>query len=218
MTAVIATTSERYAQFVGNLIRQRRPLVKIEHLSGQEGFAKALSEIKPAMLLVESGFFEAATVYEIRRLASRRHRMKIGVVNFGELSEKEKENLYCAGALAVIDFREGEKKVLESLDGFLFEAAHHYENGGNITGGAEITNREMEILLLSCEGKNNEDIGGLLGISAGVVKNYKSSIYEKCGVENCVQLIRFAVTMGWYVIRPFGNSRVRGGFRNAAAV
>lgn len=47
-----------------------------------------------------------------------------------------------------------------------------------------LTNREREIHHWLVEGKSNEEIATILGISAHTVKNHLSHIFEKLGVEN----------------------------------
>lgn len=49
---------------------------------------------------------------------------------------------------------------------------------------ARLTRREREIHHWLVEGKTNEDIAIILGISAHTVKNHLSHIFEKLGVEN----------------------------------
>jgi len=52
-----------------------------------------------------------------------------------------------------------------------------------------LTKRELEILALMLEGRNNKEINTLLFISYHTVKNHVTSIYRKLGVRNRYQLI-----------------------------
>lgn len=45
-----------------------------------------------------------------------------------------------------------------------------------------LTKRETEVALLLLDGKNREDIAGLLNISMGTVNTHCSNLYRKAGV------------------------------------
>lgn len=48
----------------------------------------------------------------------------------------------------------------------------------------KFTNREMSIIALMVEGRNNREIAQLLFMSEGTVKNYISTIYDKIGTND----------------------------------
>jgi DNA-binding CsgD family transcriptional regulator len=55
-----------------------------------------------------------------------------------------------------------------------------------------LTAREREVHYWMCQGKSNEEIGILLGISSHTVKNHLSPIFAKLGVENRYAAIALA--------------------------
>jgi len=57
-----------------------------------------------------------------------------------------------------------------------------------------LTARENEILQLIIEGKSNTEIAGRLYLAEGTVKNYVSTILEKCQVKNRTELAIKSVT------------------------
>lgn len=57
-----------------------------------------------------------------------------------------------------------------------------------------LTNREKQILRLCCKGLQDKEIARLLYISERTVNTHKSNIFRKCGVNNTVELVRFAFT------------------------
>lgn len=59
-----------------------------------------------------------------------------------------------------------------------------------------LTNREKQILRLCCKGLQDKEIARLLYISERTVNTHKSNIFRKCGVNNTVELVRFAFTNG----------------------
>jgi two-component system, NarL family, response regulator LiaR len=62
--------------------------------------------------------------------------------------------------------------------------------------GTDLTNREVEILRLVAEGKENSQIAGELYISPKTVKNHVASILGKLAIENRVQAAVFAIRTG----------------------
>jgi DNA-binding NarL/FixJ family response regulator len=61
---------------------------------------------------------------------------------------------------------------------------------------ADLTTREVEILRLVAEGKENSQIAGELYISPKTVKNHVSNILDKLAIENRIQAAVFAVRTG----------------------
>jgi DNA-binding NarL/FixJ family response regulator len=61
---------------------------------------------------------------------------------------------------------------------------------------SDLTTREVEILRLVAEGKENSQIAGELYISPKTVKNHVASILGKLAIENRVQAAVFAIRTG----------------------
>ena len=56
--------------------------------------------------------------------------------------------------------------------------------------------REIEVLTLIAEGKSNQEIGQQLHISLSTVKGHSSQIYAKLNVNNRVQAVKKARSLG----------------------
>jgi DNA-binding NarL/FixJ family response regulator len=61
---------------------------------------------------------------------------------------------------------------------------------------ADLTTREVEVLRLVAEGKENSQIANELFISPKTVKNHVASILDKLAIENRIQAAVFAVRIG----------------------
>ncbi len=59
-----------------------------------------------------------------------------------------------------------------------------------------LTCRELEVLELTQQGMQNQEIADSLGISAGTARNYLSSIYRKLNVGSRVEAIKKSVELG----------------------
>ncbi len=58
--------------------------------------------------------------------------------------------------------------------------------------GSSFTDREKEVLELTCKGYNNEQIAELIHISPKTVEKYKSSLFQKTNTFNTVNLIIYS--------------------------
>jgi DNA-binding NarL/FixJ family response regulator len=52
----------------------------------------------------------------------------------------------------------------------------------------KITPREQEILILLLEGRKNQQIASVLGVSGHTVKNHVYNLYQKLGTDNRLEL------------------------------
>ena len=64
-------------------------------------------------------------------------------------------------------------------------------NGGNKTEA--LTERELEIVRLLCEGNNNQQVAGLLGISPRTVEVHRATVMRKLELNTFAELVRYAV-------------------------
>jgi len=62
--------------------------------------------------------------------------------------------------------------------------------------GPGLTRRELEILQLVAEGLSNKEIGGILSITEGTVKNHVHNALEKLQLENRIQAAAYVVREG----------------------
>ncbi|MDE0100450.1 MAG: response regulator transcription factor [Truepera sp.] len=60
-----------------------------------------------------------------------------------------------------------------------------------------LTERERQVLRLAGEGRSSSEIGELLTLSAGTVRNYLSEAISKLGVDNRIEAARLAREKGW---------------------
>jgi DNA-binding NarL/FixJ family response regulator len=60
----------------------------------------------------------------------------------------------------------------------------------------ELSNRELQILTLICNGKKNADIAKQLFLSLRTIENYRFALYEKFGVNNTAGLVKAALQLG----------------------
>ena len=56
-----------------------------------------------------------------------------------------------------------------------------------------LSNRELEVLLLVSQGKSNREIAEVLGLSDKTVRNHVSNLLDKLGLSNRIELATYAV-------------------------
>lgn len=63
--------------------------------------------------------------------------------------------------------------------------------------GADLSEREAEVIRLIAQGFTNKEVGAQLGVSAKTIETYKTRSMEKLGLRGRVELVQAAVERGW---------------------
>ena len=71
----------------------------------------------------------------------------------------------------------------EAVDAVLAAAGHHVQQRPRELP-AQLTERELEVLLVLVRGRSNQEIADDLGISAKTVGHHVQHVYEKAGVRS----------------------------------
>ncbi len=83
---------------------------------------------------------------------------------------------------------------------FLEEIINTPEITCTILEGDSLSKREMEIVVLICEGKSNGEISLILSLSQRTVENHRMRISKKTGCKTTAELVVFAIRNGVYEI------------------
>ncbi|MBB1093214.1 response regulator [Rhodopseudomonas pseudopalustris] len=76
-------------------------------------------------------------------------------------------------------------------------AAPHASDSEEHSAVSELSTREIEVLRLAAVGHSNKTIAAKLQIGAKSVETYKARGMAKLGFHNRVEVVRFALSMGW---------------------
>lgn len=68
--------------------------------------------------------------------------------------------------------------------------------GGNASPFDDLSNREMEVMMLLAQGKKPKEIGAKLFLSPKTIATYKYKIMEKLQVQNLIELAHLAIRHG----------------------
>ena len=76
-----------------------------------------------------------------------------------------------------------------------------FRYSGKNVGDEELTSREVEILVMICEGSTSQEISEKLHISLKTVESHRSNLFLKTGVRNVAELIVWAVRNQYFSIK-----------------
>jgi len=76
-------------------------------------------------------------------------------------------------------------------------AQPHVHSNEEASAVADLSTREIEVLRLAAVGHSNKSIAAKLQIGAKSVETYKARGMAKLGFHNRVEVVRFALSMGW---------------------
>jgi two-component system invasion response regulator UvrY len=80
--------------------------------------------------------------------------------------------------------------------GVAHKLALSFVNNGKKSVIEELTQRETQVMLLIVKGESNKEISAKLCLSPKTTSTYRYRLFEKLGVENDVELTRFAIRHG----------------------
>ena len=90
----------------------------------------------------------------------------------------------------------GEAFLCPSAAKYLLDDLKMHNNVSRKDFDEELTNRELELLVLIAEGKTNKEISDLLNISLNTVQVHRLNLMKKLDIHDSTQLVRFAVRKG----------------------
>jgi DNA-binding NarL/FixJ family response regulator len=75
-------------------------------------------------------------------------------------------------------------------------ALNKYVRGSSENPGAQLTNREREVLVQIAEGLSNKEIANKLGVGVRTVETHRERIMRKLNIHSVAGLTKFAISQG----------------------
>lgn len=101
------------------------------------------------------------------------------------------------------ELKMGIQQVLKGKKYFQAEALQGFVGGFQLSKSslemnqlADLSEREVEILIQIAKGLTSTEIGGLLHISSRTVETHRKNIHQKLNIKNVAGLVRFAIKAG----------------------
>lgn len=186
---------------------QELPYVTVvgEAANGQE-FLDTFQGLKPDLVFMDIKMPLKDGIQSTREALSINPSLKIVTLSmFGE--EEYLQNMLDAGARgfllkniqkydiekAIQVVSEGKNYFSDELLGILTNRFVNPHNAKEKPVSENISDREIEVLRLICEGLTNQEIGQSLKISQRTVDGHRANLLDKIGAKNTVGLVTFAI-------------------------
>jgi DNA-binding NarL/FixJ family response regulator len=165
-----------------------------------------IGEMKPALILVGSGFYKCSTPYMMGRLLKKYPRLNIAAVS-----------VFCKipADLAMWFIINGVKSYVNLFEGFeeFYRGLDRVRRGGEYISpkvmkriemrkemperAGSLTARHVEVMRLLSNGFTGVEIADTLNISKRTLDKHKSDLYTRLNVRNENELIRAAQYLGY---------------------
>ncbi len=185
--------------------------VSAEAGSGAEAL-KQVRAVSPDLAVVDISLPDKSGIQLIRELKAAAPKLRVIVVSMHSKVDYIVESFH-AGATGYLTKESASEKLLEGLSSVA--RGEFYLDPGisqevtkrlldfpqkNEAGGAaaydSLTQREREVMRLVVEGMYTKEIADALSISAKTVEHHRASIMKKLGLQNSVELVRYAMKLG----------------------
>ena len=169
----------------------------------KDALAFQLNELKPKYVFIDSEFYSIATPYMIGKLIKKFPKLKINIVNFGSFPDSIAVEFICNGANSYINFNDGIEEFKNGLR-IINTGEEYYSqkikqeidlSSDNITLNDDVTKRENQVLLLTCNGFTSVQIAANLPIEKRTVDKHIDNMYKKLKVHKKVDLLRKALIL-----------------------
>ena len=184
--------------------------------SAQEGLRQAL-RLRPELAVMDISLPDKSGIQLVRELAAALPDMRIIMVSMhtkvdyiveafqagatGYVTKDSASENLMTGLVAVA---KGEFYLDPSISREVAKRLLEFPGGGGqgpLAGGGSaaydsLTPREREVMRLVCEGMYTKEIADMLSISIKTVEHHRASVLRKIGLQNTVELVRYAVKIG----------------------
>jgi DNA-binding NarL/FixJ family response regulator len=202
----------REKQLYPCLIKQTKELgITNFEITGEErdSLNSLINDMKPRLVMVESGFYECSTPYMMGQLLKTFPKLNIVAVSaFSKIPDDLAMWFIINGVKSYVNFFEGPDeffrglyKVRDGLEYISPRVTERIEMRRELADPAgNVTPRHMEIIRLLCNGFTGREICKVLAIADQTLYDHKKKIYTFLNVRNENELIRVALFHGW--IKP----------------
>jgi two-component system, NarL family, nitrate/nitrite response regulator NarL len=178
-----------------------RPDVTVVGKVAQLDDVIALCELRrPDVVIVDAGLRLGEVAAQLNTLTRRFPELNV-IVTYREASEPELADACRAGVASLVPESHGLAAVLALL------RRRRGRHAKDSRGG--LTDRELEIVVLTSSGQSVTEIAGLLGISPLTVENLKRRVYAKLDVNSSLHAAARAASLGMLERRPAPAARGR---------
>ena len=178
--------------------------IELEAASVAEFFSK-IDRVQVDLVILDIMLPDGSGVEAARRLRAEHPHIKILVFSV-DSSQDTIRQLLELGVEGILSKRSNEQTILYAVQAVLRGEPFYLEDADKLEreiliaksekAKVMLTDREKAVLLAFCKGKTSYEVADLLCISQRTVENHKQHIFRKCGINNTVEMILFAIEAG----------------------
>jgi len=171
---------------------------------GNDGLHFLIAELQPKILLIGGSYYKCCTPFRMRALHKRFPKLNIAAISLDEYPLDLAMYFVVNGARSYANYIEGREEFYKGLKEIkngkeyvspeVMERIKMRELYPKPTGG--LTDRQIEVLRLVCNGFTGEEIAATLQLSIRRVNNIKTEMYTALNVRNENEAIRAALCQG----------------------
>jgi DNA-binding NarL/FixJ family response regulator len=169
----------------------------------KDGLNMLINDMKPRLVLIGAGFYQCATPYMMSLLLRQFPKLNIAALSLSDQPADYGMRFITSGVNSCLRLYDGIDQFYNGLDlirsGKNFVSAsirERIEIRREIPMPAkELTEREIEIIRLLCNGFSVDETADCLAISSRTVDAHKREIYLKMNVRNAIELVRVALSL-----------------------
>jgi DNA-binding NarL/FixJ family response regulator len=214
---VIASTAAAIMEIVEKNIREACSQIAIKRALDEADLNGLIDEFDPGYIFLESNFCQIATSYLMAKKLSDHAKLRFVIFSFELLPAQEMGRFYNLGAVGFLNFRspveDYRRGIAELLKGNEYITKEAEKSLKDFRVGklrrAAFTAREIQVLRHTAKGKSLGEIAEILCITFRSVQNIKTRVYQKAGVKNSVQIMLFALSMGYVTLNELVGSTAR---------
>ncbi|GHU62722.1 hypothetical protein FACS189445_5840 [Spirochaetia bacterium] len=169
----------------------------------KDSLNRVIRETKPRLVVVGSGFYKAGTPYMMGQLMKNFPELNVAVINVGNFPDDLAVWFIWRGVKSYVNLLEGYEEFHHGLrevrQGKVYISAAVQKLLGDFSEwpkiSDELTKRQMEVLIMICNGFIPEHIGKMLHVSRPTVNWHLKELYRTFHVENREELIKTAFSL-----------------------
>ena len=170
----------------------------------KDGLNMIINDLKPRLVVMGSSFYDCATPYMMSILHRQYPKIILASVSLERYPAHLAMGLIANGVNSYVNFADGVEQFYAGLhfikEGRAFIAANIDEKIRNSElprPSHELTERQIEVLRLICNGFTAFEIADVLHISVRTIKFHKTELYNNLKIRNENELIRVALYLGF---------------------
>lgn len=172
------------AALINNELDRAGMEVVVQRVVSKDGFARALREFEPEIVLSDHGLAHFNARAALRMVQSVRPTAPLIIVA-GALDEQAAVSCLRAGAENLV-LKSNLRRLRSAIEAAITSRRRL----------DQLSARQIEVLRLVAEGNTTREIASRLQVSVKTVETHRGAIMKRLGIHDVVSLVRYALRVG----------------------